>query len=652
MSDISKIPDEISSVSSDSIKIWPYSIKELKNKKLQFEPAIFILDSNCDLDDFDEKKWFNVNFENSEFLVYKSKKELSFIDYHKIFNTCLVSNIISFDEEGSLVEEKIIRHLIEFKQKKRTQVFLEEIKKQNSKMENFKGGLEDLVEERTRHILDSKKEIEEKVTKMRSLLRFIKDLSEALTVNDVLSLIRREIKRFHHIKSPILAYSKSNLAKEIVYFQGAQPAVKSIETSWQQSLRIRVNDSQDQTYLANAFGRPFAKIVSLPLIFNELDLKNQNSSACMYFEHSMNAKEVEEFITFMGDRIQPLCIAIDRILLENELSSAAMIWANTFDGLHDPVGIFDLDFNILRSNQYFQIEIFRNFNLEVEADLKDIISVAKSKASPQSAQLNISNKIFEVHVYPIVLKDMTEATTFVLHFVDLTPALELQSQMIQNEKMAAIGHLAGHIAHELNNPLTGVRSLAQVLIKESESGSLKDDLTEVERAAERCQKIINNLLEFSSEGAESKKELTSVSGVVNKTIPLLKTAMSQYSSDIELTAENDDILIDPNLLQQVIFNIVNNACQSMEESGEITIKTFVKNNKCHLLVKDTGCGIPEKILKKIFDPFFTTKKLGQGTGLGLSMSKSVIERFGGSIRVNSKEDKGTEFTIAFPLIRS
>jgi signal transduction histidine kinase len=227
--------------------------------------------------------------------------------------------------------------------------------------------------------------------------------------------------------------------------------------------------------------------------------------------------------------------------------------------------------------------------------------------------------------------------------------------MIQSEKMAAVGLLAGNIAHELNNPLTGIRSLAQVLLQEvPKDGTLRDDISEVEKASERSQKIIENLLSFSKGESDQRQVLISLNEVIRRTLPMLKTALREHRSEMLLGEDEPQVKIEPHLMQQVVFNLVNNACQAMKNPGAVTVKTETETDSDGRLwssihVIDTGEGIPPDIIDSIFEPFFTTKEKGQGTGLGLSMSRSVIENFGGTISVTSIVREGTHFVVRVPV---
>jgi len=240
--------------------------------------------------------------------------------------------------------------------------------------------------------------------------------------------------------------------------------------------------------------------------------------------------------------------------------------------------------------------------------------------------------------------------SWVVYLRDETRSRKLKSQVVQVEKMSAIGQLAGHIAHELNNPLTGIRSLSQVLLSETpEEGQVHKDLQEVERASARCQGIINNLLDFSKGDIDHKIEIMDLNEIARRTLPFLKSATGRFRSNIELSDDQLLVKVEPHLMQQVIFNLVNNACQAMKDQGEIGVLTRISPPWAILEVKDTGPGVAEDLKDRIFEPFFTTKAEGEGTGLGLSLSRDFVRQFGGELEFESADGNGSVFRVRLPL---
>ena len=143
--------------------------------------------------------------------------------------------------------------------------------------------------------------------------------------------------------------------------------------------------------------------------------------------------------------------------------------------------------------------------------------------------------------------------------------------------------------------------------------------------------------------------MTDLNEIAKRTLPFLKSATGKFRSDIELSAEELPVKVEPHLLQQVIFNLVNNACQAMKDKGEISVRTHKEDAWAILEVRDTGPGIDHQLKDRIFEPFFTTKVEGEGTGLGLSLSRDFVRQFGGDLDFVSEHGQGTTFRVRLPL---
>lgn len=545
---------------------------------------------------------------------------------------------------------------------------LKEVSLQNRQMERLTSGLEQLVAERTLTAESSKEQVEKQLAHVRELVRFIKDLSNLQSVDELMGLIRKELKAFHELRPPVLGYIASERRPLILYFQGKQVHEREARTIWPNRSRMRINEIEDRLYLANEFGRPLIKVIAIPLKRRAVATGADNEPpATLFFEHSLPDEKIEQFLGYISERLQPLSIALDRLLLEYHLKYTSLQWETTFDGIKDPIAIIDIDFDVVRANRHYTSQIdtqtraTRSFTdtacHKIFAESESIcrgcpVPEALRTGEPQKGFIKRAARVFEVMSYPIRLHGDSIPTNVINHYVDVTHSRELHSRMIQGEKMAAVGLLAGNIAHELNNPLTGIRSLAQVLLAEIPKGQLRDDIQEVEKAAERSQKIIENLLDFSKGESEQKQVVVSLNDIITRTLPMLKTAMREHRSELHLTEDDTSVRVEPHLMQQVVFNLVNNACQAMKDAGTITIETETSEDRAHtiLYVGDSGPGIPPEIMETIFEPFFTTKEKGEGTGLGLSMSRQVIQKFGGRIAVESEIGKGARFSVQLPII--
>ena len=235
--------------------------------------------------------------------------------------------------------------------------------------------------------------------------------------------------------------------------------------------------------------------------------------------------------------------------------------------------------------------------------------------------------------------------------VDISDRKRLEGQLVQSEKMAAIGQLAAGIAHELRNPLAIVMNalydLAQI------SGTTNPEVVEDLRIAEeeigRAQAIIKNLLEFSRESGAELESLD-MNDMLTRTLQL----MQKYLQDngVRVASSLGPVprcLANQNAMRQILLNLITNAVQAMPRGGELTLSTaLVDDNVIRLMVRDSGIGIPSEHLQDIFNPFYTTKAPGQGTGLGLSVVHSILQRYKGAIHVESEVGRGTTFTIDLP----
>jgi two-component system NtrC family sensor kinase len=224
-------------------------------------------------------------------------------------------------------------------------------------------------------------------------------------------------------------------------------------------------------------------------------------------------------------------------------------------------------------------------------------------------------------------------------------------QISQSERLAAIGRLAAGVAHEVNNPLTGVLTFTHLLrAKPNLEDQDRADLDLVIRETTRVRDIVRGLLDFARE-TPSRGQWLDVNELVRQAVRLLaaQEEFGRILMEERLGEKLPQVYGDPNQLQQVFLNLSLNACESMPEGGRLTIATELRDGDVAVVVSDTGCGIRQEDLERIFEPFFTTKPVGKGTGLGLSVSYGIVQQHGGTLGVKSSPGRGTTFTI---LLRS
>jgi PAS domain S-box-containing protein len=278
-------------------------------------------------------------------------------------------------------------------------------------------------------------------------------------------------------------------------------------------------------------------------------------------------------------------------------------------------------------------------------------------------QLNVKHKLgYDIPVSfsgGIIYDNDQEIATFGL-FTDLRALLQIEENLEQthkmlqhSEKMAGLGRLAAGVAHEINNPMSGIMLYANLVREElGEDHPVCADLATIIHEAERCKVIVADLLEFSHQNTY-EMESVDLNEVIRKTLLILQHQPLFHNITIILQLDPELPPISGNAmrLNQVAMNLIVNAAQAMQGKGRLSItsRTRAHRDINEIVVEDNGPGISEETLDKIFEPFFTTKAPGEGTGLGLSVSYAIIKEHKGTIRVASVLGQGTTFTLRFPV---
>jgi two-component system NtrC family sensor kinase len=229
-----------------------------------------------------------------------------------------------------------------------------------------------------------------------------------------------------------------------------------------------------------------------------------------------------------------------------------------------------------------------------------------------------------------------------------------QAGLIQSEKLASIGQIAGGVAHEINNPLMVILGRTEFAIEKLKSDDpAAKDLDVIRSQTERIAEIVRNLLNFARANRADDLKPVAINEIIERTLALTELQMAKHNIIVKRELRDDlpQVWGNPGQLQQVLVNIVINAYQAMSKiGGSLTVSTLEKNGKLVVSFSDTGPGITKEDREKIFEPFFTTKNETEGTGLGLAISRGIIHTHGGKIEADGEPGKGAVFTVELPIM--
>ena len=344
-------------------------------------------------------------------------------------------------------------------------------------------------------------------------------------------------------------------------------------------------------------------------------------------------------------------------------------WEGTFDALADGIAVLDERGLVRRGNRAFAemagapitevgglhfVETLFGHSPEVTS----LLDSARRGERPGGLTLRSERlgRALRLNAAPMVRGEVGGALVALVE--DVTEQKAFEAQIIQHEKMAAVGQLVSGVAHELNNPLTSIAGLSELLLEQAETPvRSREHLRVIHEQAERAGKIVRNLLTFARQGPA---ELASVdlNDVAQRTVLLIgyELRLREIGLSTELAAHLPLIRGDRYQLQQVVVNLLTNAVQAVSANPagrprQVMLRTRLDGQQVVLEVEDTGSGVPDELVSQIFAPFFSTKDPGQGTGLGLSLSYNILERHRGTLTVNRGAAGGALFVMSLPSAR-
>lgn len=404
-------------------------------------------------------------------------------------------------------------------------------------------------------------------------------------------------------------------------------------------------------YLNNDGETRFDVITIAPIYDKEGEVVQVVEASRDVTEKIMLEQEVQKSNTFFQNMIQS---TVDGIVVA-DTKGKVLIWNQ---GMERLTGYSDEEMTDRgHLSSFYNIDVAKENMLKMRSDQHG----PAGKLNPTSMTITTKGgEEIPVTLSASIIAIDGKETGSVGVFRDMREVLQMRKdleeahlQLVESERIASIGRMAAGVAHEINNPMSGILIYAELLKQ-----SLKDDPQHLEDAEEiihqtlRCKRIVSDLLEFSRRSV-GKISSFGVGELIDKTLDLLvnQALFQNISTTKQIDADMPDMVGDMAQLQQVFTNLFINAADAMEGKGRLEIKVQFDSdkNQFHIKVSDTGPGIPETVREKIFDFFFTTKAPGKGTGLGLTITKNIITLHGGNITIDSPPEGGTTFIIELPL---
>lgn len=347
---------------------------------------------------------------------------------------------------------------------------------------------------------------------------------------------------------------------------------------------------------------------------------------------------------------------------QEDLKENANTLHSLFEGISDPLALVNPDCSLEITNQAYREGVAKKISAlfterchseDCTPDSSRPVcffeKVKRDKRAVSEYWEGEDGRFYYIHFYPVF--DGSGNVVKAVHYVkDITERKQMETQMRRAEKLAAVGQLSAGIAHEINNPLGGIRLCFNNLMTTGmDEETKKMHIDVINSGLAKIQDIIGQLLELSKKSALNVS-LVSVNKMIEDVLNLTESLTTRKKIKVvkKLSGNIPEIMVDQNKMEQVFLNIILNAVQAMDGQGILTVETSLDDGQCAISFGDNGSGIPENIRPYIFDPFFTTKGVGEGTGLGLSVSKSIVEQHNGKIIVEPSQP-GTRFIVRLPV---
>lgn len=496
---------------------------------------------------------------------------------------------------------------------------------------------------------------EERRKKFESLIHLARSLSMSRDIEEVVQYLWSDLRSIQGIKdiSFLIEYKKHSFQQIIsrsgkFHFEAMTiqtPNHRDFLKSFFQSTLdkgLQVLNSHQLESLSFLQKKSFKKLLSYSLVGEEL-----SKPFILLMDVQEKWSPDSHFEAHLQERLSFIKLTLEKYLLQEEIQTRTNLWASTFDDLNDPLSIITDKQHIVRANHRFltlmenEVETKNSLWNHLPLDYHDIYTT----------ELHVKNKIYRIRIFPIQDSNNPIPKAFITHSVEVTAERTLYSRLLQSEKMIAVGALAVDLTNALTSPLNTIHQKSlQGLGFEKLSPQTQNDLNEINKASLRSLKIITDFTNFSE--GKLEKRIIEAETVVETTIPLIKSLIHGHRFHLKLSEQRHLVYVSSSLLQQVLYNLLRNAHQSMKTPGLLQITSESKILKdmdgVQIAVIDSGSGVPEEFRSKLFQPLVSNKG-ADGTGLGLNIVKQIVENHRGVVGYEPQKDIGSKFWIWLPV---
>ncbi|MGQ9777244.1 MAG: ATP-binding protein [Thermodesulfobacteriota bacterium] len=416
--------------------------------------------------------------------------------------------------------------------------------------------------------------------------------------------------------------------------------------------------------------------IGIPTIFVTAQGDSKSAIEAMkegVFDYINRSSECAKAFPFVANRaIQGFHLMVEKVRLQKELIETKNFLESIVEKAGDAISVVDLEGKVIYWNEgaeriygYRKEEILgknishflypkdEKLRAEEETLMKDLmIRVCDGEVIPNVEVRRQSKEGKEILV-SMTLSPLRDAEGKIIGVTrickDITQMKKAEERLLLTERLTSLGELTAGVAHELRNPLAGIKINTQILLRRKDLSEMERKLLKsTEEGIEKIQKIVEDMLHYAKPKLAEFIE-AEINRVVEESLEIFQTKLKKANISLEFLKGDGlpKVWIDVHQIQQALVNLMLNAIQAMEKGGRLRIRTYQDGERVAVEVKDTGIGIPSFHLKRIFDPFFTTKS--EGTGLGLSITHKILEAHGGTIDVQSIEGQGSTFTLFIPV---